>query len=85
MPYIAPARRRPIDRVIEIVLPNVTSPGDLNYAITRLCRGFLGDTPHSYMSLNEVIGVLECAKQEFYRTVAAPYEDRKRAENGDVT
>ena len=37
-----------------------------------------------YAHLNEAIGVLECAKLELYRRVAAPYEDGKRAETGDV-
>jgi hypothetical protein len=34
--------------------------------------------------VNEAIGVLECAKLELYRRVAAPYEDEKIAESGDV-
>jgi hypothetical protein len=38
----------------------------------------------NYKHINEIIGVLECAKQEFYRRVAAPYEDTKIQENGDV-
>jgi hypothetical protein len=29
-------------------------------------------------------GVLENIKQEFYRRAAAPYEDRKINQNGDV-
>ena len=37
-----------------------------------------------YAHLNEAIGVLECAKLELYRRVAAPYEDEKIAESGDV-
>lgn len=31
-----------------------------------------------------ILGVLECVKLELYRRVAAPYEDRKIEENGDV-
>jgi len=30
------------------------------------------------------MGVLECIKQEFYRRAVAPYEDKKKEENGDV-
>ena len=30
------------------------------------------------------MGALECAKLELYRRVAAPYEDVKIMENGDV-
>ncbi len=32
----------------------------------------------------EVLGALECAKMEFYRRVAAPYEREAMAKNGDV-
>ena len=37
-----------------------------------------------YSEINSVIGVLECAKMELYRRIAAPYEDKKCEENGDV-
>jgi hypothetical protein len=37
-----------------------------------------------YALLNEAIGALECAKIELYRRLAAPYEDEKRQETGDV-
>ena len=38
----------------------------------------------SYSRINELIGVLECAKIELYRRIAAPYEDDKSRINGDV-
>ena len=38
----------------------------------------------NYVKLNELIGVLECAKLELYRRVASPYEDEKVESNGDV-
>jgi hypothetical protein len=37
-----------------------------------------------YAHINEAIGALECAKLELYRRVAAPYEDEKMKESGDV-
>jgi hypothetical protein len=37
-----------------------------------------------YERLNRAMGVLACVQAEFYRRVAAPYEDQKIAENGDV-
>ena len=63
--------------------------GELNYAVTRVVDTFLArlarrDGRTRYAHLNEAIGVLECAKLELYRRVAAPYEDEKIAENGDV-
>jgi len=80
MPYISPDEREKIDagRVPE-------TPGQLNYVVSRLIDAYLtGHGPIRYAPVNEVIGVLECAKIELYRRVAASYEDRKMNENGDV-
>ena len=61
------------------------SAGELNYAITRLVDDYLlRQGGIRYAHLDEVIGVLECAKLELYRRLAAPYEDAKRGETGDV-
>jgi len=40
--------------------------------------------PLTYSLLNEVMGVLECCKQEFYRRPVADYENKKLDLNGDV-
>ena len=80
MPYITKMNRERIN-------DNVKEPetaGELNYAITMLCNDFIRDQGKRYDSINAVIGVLECAKLEFYRRLAAPYEDQKIEENGDV-
>jgi len=81
MPYINQVRRRSIEK--QETTPNV--PGTLNYAITKIIHNYIKDNGLCYNNLNEVIGVLECAKQEFYRAVAAPYEDIKRKENGSIS
>ncbi len=61
------------------------SPGELNYQITRLLDDYIQRQGGvRYAHLNEVVGVLECVKLELYRRLAAPYEDRKRDESGDV-
>jgi hypothetical protein len=60
------------------------NPGQLNYVITSLCDEYIGNEGLSYASINEVIGVLECAKLELYRRIAVPYENAKLEENGDV-
>ncbi|MEJ2539121.1 MAG: hypothetical protein P8188_03900 [Gemmatimonadota bacterium] len=84
MPYVATnARAR-----LESGTPP-EDPGELNYAVTRLVDTYLKTRAAEagrlrYAHLNEAIGVLECAKLELYRRVAAPYEDRKRDESGDV-
>jgi hypothetical protein len=38
-----------------------------------------------YDVLNSVDGILGCAQKEFYRTVSAKYEDKKKDENGSVS
>lgn len=58
--------------------------GKLNYKITQVCRAHLQLFGTNYDTINEIIGILECVKQEFYRRVASPYEDEKIKENGDV-
>lgn len=81
MPYIRQSARDEVQRV------GALSGGELNYAVTRLLVDFLGleeGGTISYESLNTAVGALECAKLELYRRVAAPYEDQKKEENGDV-
>lgn len=61
-----------------------TVAGELNFTITTAVDSYLVTRGVSYTSINEAIGALECAKLELYRRVAAPYEELKRAENGEV-
>jgi hypothetical protein len=58
--------------------------GELNYAITCLLRGYLRQHGTRYTTMNDIMGALEGAKLEFYRRIAAPYEETKRATNGEV-
>ncbi len=87
MPYIKAAKRSKYDVVlrelIEILkaLPPEEIDGELNYIITRLLKDIY---PLKYFHINKAIGVLESAKLEYYRRVAAPYEDLKIKENGEV-
>jgi len=80
MPYIEEEARKRIDGG-----GHPETPGELNYALTRLADDYLARRGGlRYAVLNEVVGALECAKLELYRRVAAPYEDGKRASAGDV-
>ena len=58
--------------------------GELNFAISRLIGRYASTAGRSYATFNEVVGVLECAKLEFYRRVIGWYEDEKLIDNGDV-
>lgn len=84
MPYIERTRRLKIDRGLDTVIPEIHSVGDLNYAITRMAVSYMRRVEMTYERANSVVGVLTCAALELYRVHVAPYEDRKRAENGDV-
>lgn len=76
MPYIDPARRQ------QVFLPETA--GELNYLITDCINDLLNRDGVSYSVINNIIGAIECAKLEFYRRIAVPYEDLKIVENGDV-
>ena len=79
MPYIELKKRNHVwDQF------SVDTPGELNYRITVDINEYLQFHGVSYAKINEVIGVLECAKLELYRRIASPYEDKKKEENGDV-
>jgi len=99
MPYITASRRAQLepalaqlktalcsvdDSTTTPAAENKMEPGDLNYTITRLSLAFLESRGLRYENLALITGVLENVKQELYRRAAAPYEDRKIAENGDV-
>lgn len=84
MPYVESATRGRL-----IAHPSPWNAGELNYLLTRTIRKYLDnleakDGGVRYQHLNDVLGALEGAKQEFYRRVVVPYEDRKAMKNGDV-
>jgi hypothetical protein len=81
MPYINPIKRTNLIPELEI-LP--MDAGELNFVFTQVIQQYLMLNGTSYQRINDVIGALEGAKLEFYRRVAAPYEDMKIKENGDV-
>ena len=77
MPYIDKlARPRAVD--------SPENQGELNYAITKLLHGYIERCGLRYARINDCLGALEGAKLEFYRRVAAPYEDAAIARNGDI-
>jgi hypothetical protein len=83
MPYINKDRRTSLQSG-SIPSDGVISPGDLNYMFTCLINKYVAHRGTNYQAINDVVGALEGAKLEFYRRVAAPYEDQKILENGDV-
>tara|TARA_R110002020_G_scaffold21782_17_gene73892 strand:- start:73 stop:360 length:288 start_codon:yes stop_codon:yes gene_type:complete len=88
MPYIKQEDRDTLDYHIDylsVAVANGDSPyGEINYCISRMFNNLIKAEGLNYNQLNSLIGVLECAKMEIYRRVAAPYEDKKINENGEV-
>jgi hypothetical protein len=82
VPYIDPRRRLALTDPKGLRHP--VTPGELNFAVTKLLCNYIQWCGESYGAFNAVIGVLECAKLELYRRKIAQHEDRKCAENGDV-
>ena len=94
MPYIKEEARVFLDECIENMIQCLTEGngltddeflsilGEINYAFSRVLAGSMGKT--SYSKIAMITGVLENIKQEFYRRVAKPYEDKKISENGDI-
>jgi hypothetical protein len=80
MPYVDEEARVRLDKG---AAPE--NAGELNYVITRRVDEYLVQKGGlRYANINEVIGVLECAKLELYRRIAVPYEDDKKDASGDV-
>jgi hypothetical protein len=85
MPYIKLAGRNRFENLLHQVVQTMPSDaGELNYLISRIVDTYIQVKSKNYANLNEVIGVLECVKQEYYRRIISVYENSKMAESGDV-
>jgi len=88
MPYIKENDRNRLDNCIDNMIKCLDKQdialilGDINYTFSRILGGLMKDP--SYNKVAMITGVLENIKQEFYRRVASPYEDKKILENGDI-
>ena len=87
MPYIKKEERQELDKLLQPLIDFLKTKGteevdgQINYTFTRILANLYKPR---YFNYNRAMGVLECIKQEFYRRVVAPYEDKKKEENGDV-
>lgn len=78
MPYITKKEKD------ELASQFPENPGQLNYWIMMTIQQYLITNGETYQTYNDIIGALECAKQELYRRKISKYEDKKCKENGDV-
>lgn len=97
MPYIKQEQRPDIDKKVQSLVnevvfqaglenPAETLPGILNYTITKLLDKTLSTKfgKLRYFQIAMVAGVLSNVESEFYRRLAAPYEDQAMNTNGDA-
>ena len=80
MPYIKQSDRDALEHAAR----QPDNAGELNYVFTLFALEYMQRKGAKYQHINDVIGALEGAKLEFYRRFAAPYEDTKIVENGDM-
>ena len=90
MPYIPKHSRQVFDNSVSEIVENLTlfatkpvSSGEINYVISSIIWRIFDQLP-SYTLANDLVGVLECVKQEFIRRRLNDYEDKKILENGDL-
>lgn len=81
MPYI-PFKRRL--EIVENGWRTADNPGELNFIFSTIARFYIERNGKSYQKFNDILGALEGAKQEIYRRMIQPYEEKKIKENGDI-
>jgi hypothetical protein len=85
MPYIKQENRNQFNSLMkELNNTKINSPGELNYLFTMVLQQYMVDRPISYQTFNDILGALEGAKLELYRSLVSKYEDLKKDEHGDV-
>ena len=89
MPYIPQEERTEIEDSLNLLkaqlgISDDLPVGKLNYIVSTLISHLIDIHGTSYTIGNNLVGVLECAKQELYRRILIPYEDAKIELNGDV-
>lgn len=89
MPYILNKHRCSFDDDIKSIANNVRDisnelrPGVINYIFSKMLKEIYGEC-ESYRFHNEVIGILESAKMEWYRRYTSKYEELCIDRNGDI-
>lgn len=100
MPYIKPERRPDLDPILqdlwnELVerLPHDTPEekkpldamkGDVNYCFTKILVTMLAKFGAHYATLSNIEAIPKDVEKEFHEQFMRPYEDKKKAENGEI-
>ena len=87
MPYIEQYRRDGLDEKIDSLDTTLSElgdiGGDLNYVIYRLGLAKYKRFP-KYSTVEQFVGTVTCARDEFKRRIYGPHEDEAIAKNGDI-
>lgn len=82
MPYTVSDKRPPMNIIVNLMKAlDVKADGDLNYVLFAFCKRFVKP---SYNNYKNFCGELRQCATEIERELLAPYEDQKKAENGEV-
>src|SRR6266699_3000814 len=90
MPAIKAIRRTLYEPELQLLLSKVcelsdkpvgVEDGDITYLITKIVVRFISCRGKSYKSLKDADGILDTAREELYRQITAPYEDKKFKDN----
>lgn len=91
MPYILKINRAKYDKAINQIVERLCDeddeddvPGRINYVLFSIVFRYLKRHGIRYYVLNGIMGAIECCKQELYRRVIGPYENKAIEKNGDV-
>jgi hypothetical protein len=92
MPYITKDKRHHLDSYVDALLNALRElesddelnnmEGNINYVFTRVLHQVYPGK--RYREVNDAMGIMSACSQEYYRRVAAPLENQKAFENGDV-
>jgi len=69
-----------------LLLPQMKglAKGEFTYFFYKIAKIYLGQVGRSYTNISTILSCLDDAKEELRRQEMNPYEDIKKATNGDV-
>jgi len=90
MPYIEPGARALYDSYVDALVTILSVQdkqaikGHHNYIMFTLANKLAEELGVRYATLQDIVGTFECCKEEFYRRIVGPHEDKAIEKNGDV-
>lgn len=85
MSYIDNKKRPEISKAVMELMSQLQEKSDYGYAILLLMHSYIHKKGMNSENISDIIGVMECAKQEFHRTIAVPVDEKNKREHGPVS